>query len=83
MWLKPYLTARKQQFLINGCLSSQSNLLCGVPQGSILGRLLFLIYLKWKTVETRRSHTKAILMYKILNDLSAPQLSNSFVKLNQ
>ena len=28
MWLKSYLTARKQQCLINGCLSSQSNLLC-------------------------------------------------------
>ena len=38
--------------------------------------------LKWKTLETRRFHTKATLMYKILNDLSAPQLSNSFVKLD-
>ena len=37
---------------------------------------------KWKTLETRRFHTKVTLMYKILNDLSAPQLSNSFVKLN-
>ena len=38
--------------------------------------------LKWKTLETRRFHTKATLMYKILNDLSAPQLSNAFLKLN-
>ena len=38
--------------------------------------------LKWKTLETRRFHTKATLMYKILNDLSASQLRNSFVKLN-
>ena len=37
MWFKCYLTTRQQQCLINGCLSSQSNLLCGVPQGSILG----------------------------------------------
>ena len=28
--------------------------------------------LKWKTLETRRFHTKATHMYKILNDLSAP-----------
>ena len=38
--------------------------------------------LKWKTLETRRFHTKATLMYKILNDLSAPQPSKAFVKLN-
>ena len=44
--------------------------------------------LKWKTLETRRFHTKATFMYKILNDLSAlpppppPQLSNSFVNLS-
>ena len=45
MWFKSYLTARKQQCLIKGCLSSRSNLLCGVPQGSIFGPLLFLIYI--------------------------------------
>ena len=33
--------------------------------------------LNWKTLETRRFHTKATLMYKILNDLSAPHQSNS------
>ena len=44
MWFKSYLTARQQQCLINRYLYSQSNLLCEVPQGSILGPLLFLIY---------------------------------------
>ena len=38
--------------------------------------------LKWKTLETRRYHTKATLTYKIFNALSGPQLSNSIVKLN-
>ena len=38
--------------------------------------------LEMEHLETRRFHTKATLLYKILNDLSAPQLRNSFVKLN-
>ena len=38
MWFKSY---QQQQCLINGCLSSQSNLLCGVLQGSIFLALSF------------------------------------------
>ena len=44
IWFKSYLTARQQQCLVNGCLSSQSSLLCGVSQGSILDPFVFLIY---------------------------------------
>ena len=38
--------------------------------------------LKWKHLETRSSHIKATIMYKILNDQSAPHLRASFTKLN-
>lgn len=45
MWFKSDLTARRQKCFLNEHLSSQTNLLCGVPQGSLLGPLLFLIYI--------------------------------------
>ena len=44
-WFKSYLCERKFKISISTSYSSPSNLLCGVPQGSILGPLLFLLYI--------------------------------------
>ena len=44
-WFKSYLTNRTQRCSVNGCLSDFTTLKCGVPQGTILGPLLFLVYI--------------------------------------
>jgi hypothetical protein len=43
-WFMSYLTGRRQIVVANGVKSEVEEILCGVPQGSLLGPLLYLCY---------------------------------------
>ena len=44
-WFQSYLSNRKQYVELDGIKSQNQTILCGIPQGSTLRPLLFLIYI--------------------------------------
>ena len=46
-WIEKWLTHRRQGLIVDGEISNWTSVLSGVPQGSVLGPMLFLIYVNY------------------------------------
>ena len=68
MWIKNYLSHRTQQTVIDNCYSNSIPVTSGVPQGSVLGPLLFIIYLQ-DLLSTISSNCKNTTVYAFADDL--------------
>ena len=44
-WINDFLTGKTQRVLVDGCCSDDTSVTLGVPQGTVLAPLLFLIFI--------------------------------------
>ena len=75
-WLKSYLSDRQQFVYLSGICSSLKPIIHGVPQGSVLGPLLFLLY-----INDLHSSIKSSETYHFADDTHLLNFSKSFQSL--
>ena len=75
-WFKSYLSDRKQYVSVNGSNSNLLPITCGVPQGSVMGLLLFLIY-----INDLPNASKKVTFYLFADDTNIYYESNDLSNL--
>ena len=76
-WLKAFLTCRKQRVVLNNSQSSWQPVVSGVPQGTVLGPLLFLLYINdidQDIQSTVRLFADDCILYREINNASDAQI---------
>ena len=61
-WFRSYLSNRKQYVALGEAESPKQTMLCGIPQGSTLGPLLFLMYIMICQIAQKNYASKSLQM---------------------
>ena len=77
-WFRSYLSDRNQYVSLNGSNSDLLSVTCGVPQGSVLGPLLFLIY-----ISDLPNSYKRLTFYLFADDTNIYHESQDFANLTK
>ena len=86
VWIREFLSGRTQRVRVGGQLSAEEvRVTSGIPQGSVLGPLLFLAYVNdiWRNIEsTIRLFADDYVIYrKIINNADMEKLQKDLDKL--
>ena len=79
-WFKSYLTDRKQYMNFGNSTSPYEQLLCGIPQGSILGPILFLIYVN--DIQNATSMNMLSFADDTTASISSPDITELYATIN-
>ena len=88
-FIKDFLTDRTQHVVVDGKMSSISKVLSGVPQGSILGLILFILYINdvvdsLPTSTTCKLFADDLKIYSVLNIINdANSILSAFDTIKQ
>ena len=87
-WIPSFLSSRTQQVLVEGCESAKLDVLSGVPQGTVLGPLLFLVYIndlpEVVSTSTLRLFADDSLLYRqVRNQTDSKDLQNDLSALEE
>ena len=88
-WCESFLVGRFQSVLVDGVKSAEESVLSGVPQGTVLGPLMFLLYINdlpsRVNIDTRcRLFADDCLLYRIIDGLEDQvQLQSDLRELEQ
>ena len=85
LWIQNFLTTRTQKVVVDGSFSDIAHVGCGVPQGTVLGPILFLCYINdlpsWVSSDVRLFADDCLLYRPIRTKADQKKLQEDLTKL--